>query len=142
MRCAQYAAAQLRRGIVYAAQDATLFDDSIWENILLGIDEPDEAVVEAAITASGLDGFVSRTVEGFCRKVGPRGSHLSGGQRESVLLARALIRDPRVLLLDEPTASMDIGTEQAVIQGLRAATRNRTLVVATHRLAVLTSSTG
>ena len=134
---AQYAAAQLRRGIVYAAQDATLFDDSIWENILLGMDEPDEAIVELAITASGLDGFVSRTVEGFCRKVGPRGSHLSGGQRQSVLLARALIRDPRILLLDEPTASMDIGTEQAVIQGLRGATRNRTLVVATHRLAVL-----
>jgi ATP-binding cassette subfamily C protein LapB len=134
---AQYAAAQLRRGIVYAAQDATLFDDSIWENILLGMDEPDEAVVELAIAASGLDTFVSRTVEGFCRKVGPRGSHLSGGQRQSVLLARALIRDPRVLLLDEPTASMDIGTEQAVIHGLRGATRNRTLVVATHRLAVL-----
>jgi ATP-binding cassette subfamily C protein LapB len=134
---AQYAAAQLRRGIVYAAQDAALFDDSIWENILLGMDEPDEAIVEQAITASGLDGFVSRTVEGFCRKVGPRGSHLSGGQRQSVLLARALIRDPRVLLLDEPTASMDVGTEQAVIQGLRTATRDRTLIVATHRLAVL-----
>lgn len=134
---AHYATAQLRRGLVYSAQDATLFDATIWENILLGMDEPDEDVVEAAIRASGLDGFVSRTVEGYCRRVGPRGSRLSGGQRQSVLLARALVRDPTVLLLDEPTASMDVGSEQAVIRGLRDATRDRTLIVATHRLALL-----
>lgn len=132
-----YAAAQLRRGLVYAAQDAALFDTTIWENILLGMEEPEEQVVETAIKASGLDGFVSRTVEGYCRKVGPRGSRLSGGQRQSVLLARALVRDPTVLLLDEPTASMDVGSEQAVIRGLKEAAGTRTLIVATHRLALL-----
>lgn len=132
-----FAAAQLRRGLVYAAQDAALFDTTIWDNILLGMEEPDEEIVEAAIRASGLDGFVSRTVEGYCRRVGPRGSRLSGGQRQSVLLARALVRDPTVLLLDEPTASMDVGSEQAVIRGLAEATRGRTLIVATHRMALL-----
>jgi ATP-binding cassette subfamily C protein LapB len=71
------------------------------------------------------------------RNVGPRGSALSGGQRQSLLLARALIRDPKVLLLDEPTASLDITSEQNVIAGLREATRDKTLIVATHRFAVL-----
>ncbi|MET0360877.1 MAG: ATP-binding cassette domain-containing protein [Sphingobium sp.] len=133
----QYASAHLRRGIVYAAQDATLFDRSIWENILLGLPEPDESVVEAAIKASGLDSFVSRTAEGYGRKVGPRGQRLSGGQRQSLILARALVRDPSVLLLDEPTASMDINSEAMVIQGLREVARDKTMIVATHRLALL-----
>jgi ATP-binding cassette subfamily C protein LapB len=133
----QYAASHLRQSIVYSAQDSTLFDTSIWDNVLLGLSEPDEKVVERAITASGLDRFVSRSVEGYGRKVGPRGSKLSGGQRQSVILARALLRDPHVLLLDEPTASMDISSEMAVIQGLRDATREKTLIVATHRMALL-----
>jgi len=133
----QYAAAHLRQSIVYSAQDATLFDTSIWDNMLLGLEEPAEEVVERAIVASGLDSFVSRSVEGYGRKVGARGSKLSGGQRQAVILARALLRDPNVLLLDEPTASMDIASEQAVIQGLREATRDKTLILATHRMALL-----
>jgi ATP-binding cassette subfamily C protein LapB len=133
----QYGVAQLRRSIAYAAQDADIFDTSIWDNILLGITEPDEALVERAIRCSGLDAFVSRSVEGYMRKTGPRGSALSGGQRQTVLIARALIRDPQVLLLDEPTASLDITSEQAIINGLREAAQGRTLIVATHRLALL-----
>jgi ATP-binding cassette subfamily C protein LapB len=133
----QYAAAHLRHSIVYSGQDSTLFDSSIWDNILLGMSEPDEATVERAITASGLDRFVSRSVEGYGRKIGQRGAKLSGGQRQAVILARALMRDPTVLLLDEPTASMDISSEQAVIQGLREVIRDKTLIVATHRMALL-----
>lgn len=133
----QFATAHLRQSIVYSGQDAVLFDTSIWENILLGLEEPDETVVERAIGASGLDRFVSRTVEGYARKVGQRGVKLSGGQRQSLLLARALIRDPAIMLLDEPTSSMDINSEQAVIAGLRDATRGKTLIVATHRMALL-----
>jgi ATP-binding cassette subfamily C protein LapB len=133
----QYAVAQLRRSIVYAAQDGDIFDTSIWDNIMLGLHEPDGALVERAIRCSGLDGFIARSVEGYMRKTGPRGNALSGGQRQTVLLARALIRDPQVLLLDEPTASLDITSEQAIIAGLREATKGRTLIVATHRLALL-----
>jgi ATP-binding cassette subfamily C protein LapB len=133
----QFATAHLRQSIVYSGQDAVLFDTSIWENILLGLEEPDEAVVERAIGASGLDRFVSRTIDGYARKVGPRGAKLSGGQRQSLLLARTLIRDPAIMLLDEPTSSMDINSEQAVIAGLRDATKGKTLIVATHRMALL-----
>jgi ATP-binding cassette subfamily C protein LapB len=133
----QYAASQLRQGIAYAAQDAMLFDASIRENILLGVERPSEVIVDKALRAAGVDAFVSRTAEGYGRKLGPRGSHLSGGQRQAIVLARALIRDPGVLLLDEPTAAMDINAEQFVIGGLRDFTRGRTLLIATHRFALL-----
>lgn len=133
----QYAIAQLRQSIVHVAQDAAVFDMSIWENILLGLPEPDVAVVERAVRAAGLDTFVDRTAEGYARRVGPRGTRLSGGQRQSLVLARALVRDPAVLLLDEPTAAMDIHSEQVVINGLRSELGERTLIVATHRLALL-----
>lgn len=133
----RFAVPHLRQNIVFSAQDATIFDGSLWHNILLGMPEPAEEVVDRAIRCSGLDSFVARTVEGYMRKAGPRGAALSGGQRQSLLLARALIRDPAVLLLDEPTASLDVSSEQHVINGLREASRDRTLIVATHRLALL-----
>ncbi len=133
----QYAGTHLRRSIIYSSQDAALFDRSIWENILLGMPEPDEKIVQKAIKASGLDSFVSRSVDGYGRRVGPHGSRLSGGQRQCLLLARALVRDPSVLLLDEPTAAMDINSEAMVINGLREAAEGKTLIVATHRLALL-----
>ena len=133
----RFAVPNLRSDIVYAAHDATIFDMTLWQNILLGLPEPDGAVVDRAIRCSGLDAFIARTVEGYMRKAGARGSALSGGQRQALLLARALVRDPAVLLLDEPTASLDVSSEQAVIAGLREACADKTLVIATHRLALL-----
>jgi len=133
----RFAIPHLRQNVIYSAQDAVIFEGTVWHNILLGMPEPETAVVERAIRCSGLDGFVARTAEGYMRQVGARGAALSGGQRQSLLLARALVRDPAVLLLDEPTASLDVASEQAVIAGLAEAARGKTLIVATHRLALL-----
>lgn len=133
----QFASAHLRQSIVYSGQDAVLFNTSIWDNILLGMEEPDPEVVERAIRAAGLDRFIDRSVEGYTRKVGPRGARLSGGQRQSVLIARAIVRNPAIILFDEPTANMDIDSEQAVINGLRQAAADKTVIVATHRMALL-----
>ena len=133
-----YSAGQLRARIGYAAQDAVLFDMSVRDNILLGVDKVDEAVFESAAAAAGVDPFARRLPGGYGFKVGARGDRLSGGQRQSVILARALVRNPALLLLDEPTESMDLLTEQAMIAAIKAWLPGRTLVLATHRPALLT----
>jgi ATP-binding cassette, subfamily C, bacterial LapB len=133
----QFAASDLRENIAMATQDAMLFEDTIYENIVLGNPSPDPALLEAAIRTAGVHTFVARSKEGLSRNVGVGGCRLSGGQRQAVVLARAFMRDPRILLLDEPTAAMDVDGEQAVIRGLRTFGAGRTMVIATHRFAVL-----
>jgi ATP-binding cassette subfamily C protein LapB len=134
---AHYSVAQIRQQVVLCSQDAQLFDTSIWDNILLGLNEPSADIVTKAVRAANLDSFVERSVEGYNRKLGPGGKNLSGGQRKSILLARALVRDPAVLLLDEPTEAMDVGSEKTVMAGLQQATQDKTLIIATHRIALL-----
>lgn len=134
---AQYSAAQLRQHIAFATQEASLFDDSVYENIVLGDRDIDTALLNKAVATAGVDRFIVRSQEGLGRKVGPAGCRLSGGQRQAVVLARAFMRDPEILLLDEPTAAMDVEAEQAVIRGLKGSWNDRTLIIATHRFAVL-----
>ena len=133
----QYAAAQIRNNIAFATQDAVLFDDTIYENIVLGRTDIDAELLEAALRASGVAAFVAHSKEGLSRRVGNGGCRLSGGQRQAVVLARAYMRDARILLLDEPTAAMDVDGEMAVIRGLRSYAHDRTVLIATHRFAVL-----
>ena len=133
----QAAPRELRRRFSFVSQDSTLFDDTLTANLLLGHEKTDPKVIEEAVTISGVAGFAGRSPEGYGMRVGPRGERLSGGERQAVGLARALIGNPAMLILDEPTAAMDNTTERHVINGLTKWLDNRTLIVATHRAAML-----
>jgi ATP-binding cassette subfamily C protein LapB len=133
----QFAPRAIRSKVAYMKQDAALFDDTVKANLLLGLTNPDQDKVNQAVVISGVMNFVARSPEGYGFRVGPRGERLSGGERQAVGLARVLAADPDVLLLDEPTASMDNTTERSIINGLSSWLDGKTLVVATHRAALL-----
>ncbi len=128
--------AALRDAIAYVGQDALLFDDSIAANIRLGRPGAGEAEIEAAARAAA-GGFIAALPEGFATRVGPGGQRLSGGQRQRVVLARALLRDPRILLLDEATSALDAESEAAVQAALATLRRGRTTIIIAHRLATV-----
>lgn len=129
--------AELRQQLGYVAQDVTLFYGSLRENLVLGHPQAsDEAVVRAADFAN-LSEFINTHPQGFDMVIGERGESLSGGQRKSVGLARALVHDPQILLLDEPTGSMDHSTETWVTKRLETQCKGKTMLVATHRTSIL-----
>lgn len=129
--------AELRRNIGYVAQDLMLFYGTLRENITLGAPLTDDEQVLQAARAAGIMDLVNSSPEGFDMQVGERGASLSGGQRQAVALARALINDPPMLLLDEPTSSMDHSTEEDVKQNLRSFAEGKTMIVVTHRTSLL-----
>ena len=129
--------ADVRRDVGLLTQSARLFHGSLRENLTLGAPHATDAELVAALQAAGAWSFVQKLADGLDHPVLEGGLGLSGGQRQSLLLARLLLREPRVLLLDEPTASLDEMAEREVIERMRALAPGRTLVVATHRPAVL-----
>jgi ATP-binding cassette, subfamily C, bacterial LapB len=134
---AQFPADVLRSQMAYAPQDALLFEGQLQENILLDGSTPEPERFANVVNATGVAAFAKPHAEGFQLNVGARGTRLSGGQRQSALLARALLQDTPMILLDEPTAAMDVGTELAVMQGLRNLSAGKTLLLATHRMNLL-----
>ncbi|MET3602630.1 ATP-binding cassette subfamily C protein LapB [Sphaerotilus sulfidivorans] len=129
--------ADVRRNLGYVSQDVTLFYGSLRENITMGLPYADEnAVLAAAETACLLD-FVNRHPKGFDMPVGERGELLSGGQRQSVGLARAVLHNAPLLLLDEPTSAMDFSTEAQVTKRVTEFAQGRTVVLVTHRTSML-----
>ncbi len=129
--------AELRRHIGYVQQDVTLFYGTLRENIVMAAPlADDEAVIRAAEVAGILE-FVNAHPKGFDMEIGERGESLSGGQRQGVAIARAVIAEPPMLLLDEPTASMDHSTEDLVKRRLTEFAGERTLIVVTHRTSLL-----
>lgn len=129
--------ADLRRNIGYVAQDVMLFYGSLRDNIAIGAPYAEDAAIVAAAEVAGLTDFVNRHPQGFDMPIGERGESLSGGQRQSVGIARALLMDPPILLLDEPSSAMDHSTEQALKTRLRTYAAHKTLIVVTHRNSLL-----
>lgn len=130
--------ADLRRNIGYMPQNVVLFSGSIRQNLTMGAPQADDAAMLRAVQLVGLDEHINRNPLGFDMAVGERGDALSGGQKQAVALARALLADPPILLLDEPTASMDTGTEEQFKARLVGTLAGRTLIVITHRESMLT----
>ena len=127
----------LRRAIGIVSQDPFLFSATVRENIAFGApDASDEDVMRAATLAQAHD-FVSELPEGYETVIGERGITLSGGQRQRLAIARALIMDPRILILDDATASVDATTEARIRLGLRQAMKGRTTIIIAHRLSTI-----
>ena len=130
----EYALRDLRRQIAYVGQDVMLLDDSIRNNIAFGIVDPEAGAVLAAARAAHVLEFAESLPQGLDSLVGDRGSLLSGGQRQRIAIARAILRDARVLVLDEATSALDPDSERHVQEALAQLRHDRTLLVIAHRL--------
>lgn len=128
---------ELRSCIGCVAQDVTLFRGSVRDNIVLGCESARDSDIIRAAELSGVTEFIQRHPMGFDMPVGEQGRLLSGGQRQTVALARALLLDPPVLLLDEPSSSMDARTEAKMRMRLAKVVQGKTLVLITHRSSLM-----
>jgi len=127
----------LRHAIGVISQDPFLFSATVRENIMFGAPGLDDAEVERIAQLAQAHEFVERLPNGYDTIIGERGITLSGGQRQRLAIARALAVDPRVLILDDATASVDASTEARIRVGLREAMRNRTTLIIAHRLSTI-----
>ncbi len=132
--------ASLRGQIGLVSQDTFIFNTSVRQNIAIGRPEATDAEIERAARAAQLDRFVAALPAGYHTVLGERGVRMSGGQRQRLAIARALLRDPCILILDEATSSLDPRTETEIQETLAAVARDRTMISITHRLpAVVTA---
>jgi len=126
----------LREAVGYVSQDPFLFDATVRENIAYGVDV-DDAAVEAAAKRARAHEFVTELPDGYDTEIGERGVKLSGGQRQRIAIARAVVRDPEILVLDEATSHVDNRTELLIRESLAAIAENRTAFVVAHRLSTV-----
>ncbi len=129
--------ADVRRDIALLTQNSRLFFGTLRENITMGAPDASDAEIQRVLAMVGADGFVRKLPKGLEHLVQEGGGGLSGGQKQAILLARLLIRDPSVVLLDEPTSTMDESTERHFIEQFAKWSVGRTVVIATHRMRVL-----
>jgi len=127
----------LRRAVGYVEQDPFLFTGTVRENITYGVDEATDEEVEAAAKAASAHEFITELDDGYDSQVGERGVKLSGGQRQRIALARVLLADPPLLVLDEATSHVDNRTEVLIQRSLDEVTENRTTLVVAHRLSTV-----
>lgn len=129
--------ADLRRNIGYVPQDIVLFFGSVRDNIAVSAPYADDNAILRAAEVAGIDSWISKHPMGFDWPVGERGEFLSGGQRQAVAIARALVRNPNILVMDEPTSNMDKGSEDLFINRLEAELEGKTFVLVTQRVSLL-----
>ena len=129
--------ADIRRNIGFVGQECILFYGSLRENISIGAPYADDSAIVQAAEVAGLTQFVNRHPQGFDMLIGERGESLSGGQRQEVAIARAVLMDPPVLLLDEPTSAMDFSTEHQFKQRIRQYAAHKTMIIVTHRTSLI-----
>lgn len=124
----------LRKQISYVPQDVFLFSDTVANNIAMGLEHKDESAIKKAAVMAAVDNDILQLAQGYETITGERGVMLSGGQKQRISLARALIKDPSVLILDESLSAVDTRTEHAIQHNLNAYLKDKTAIVITHRI--------
>ena len=136
----EYKVHDLRSLMGNVNQEAILFNDTIYNNIAFGApDASEEDVIRAARIANAHD-FIMATEEGYQTRVGDRGSRLSGGQRQRISIARAILKNPPILILDEATSALDTESDRLVQEALERLMKDRTTIVIAHRLSTITNA--
>src|SRR5215831_3957861 len=133
----EYPLQQLRRAIGFVPQDTFLFSETLRENICFGVDDAADSRVGEAASIACIDGDINGFPQRYETMVGERGITLSGGQKQRTSLARAVIRDPRILILDDSLSSVDTDTEERILRGLRGLMHGRTTIVVSHRISTV-----
>ena len=132
-----YKLRDLRNLMGIVSQDAILFNDSIYNNIVFGLEGVTQEAVIAAAKAANAHDFITASEQGYQTNIGDRGSKLSGGQRQRLTIARAILKNPPILILDEATSALDSESEQLVQKALLELMKNRTSIVIAHRLSTI-----
>ena len=130
----------LRGAVGTVQQDVFLFTGSIRENIAYGNPEAGEEEIREAARRAGAEEFIARLPAGYDTHIGEKGVKLSGGQKQRLSIARAFLKDPRILILDEATSSLDTHTERVIQGALRELIRGRTTLIIAHRLSTIRSA--
>lgn len=133
----RYPLDQLRSSIGYVPQETFLFSDSVKENIAFGVPKAEQAEVEEAAEIAGLADDIAGFPDRFEALVGERGITLSGGQKQRTAIARAVMREPRILILDDALSSVDTYTEEKILGRLRGVMRDRTSLIISHRISTV-----
>jgi ATP-binding cassette subfamily B protein len=134
---ADYPLAQLRAAIGYVPQETFLFSNGLDQNIAFGVEDAEREAIERAAEIAGLDDDVRDFPDGFDTLVGERGITLSGGQKQRTAIARAVLREPRILILDDALSAVDTFTEEKILAQLRGVMRERTSIIVSHRISTV-----